>query len=111
MSFRPDPETSTALGRFKEALLRRFGARLRSIRLFGSRASGGDHPESDIDVLVLIDGLSRREKAEVLDMAADISLDLGVDLSPLVMSPEAFAFLRSRETRLALDIEREGIPI
>ncbi len=101
----------TALGHLKEALLRRFGGRLRSMRLFGSRASGVGQPDSDIDVLVLIEGLSRQEKVEVLEMAADISLDLGVDLSPLVMAPEAFEFLRSRETRLALDIETEGIPI
>jgi hypothetical protein len=56
-----------------------------------------------------VDGLTWREKVAVLDAAADLSLDSGVDLSPLVMATDRFAFLLSCETGLALNIIDEGI--
>jgi hypothetical protein len=42
-----------------EKLANRYGNRLRSICLFGSIARGEDDPESDVDVLVVIEGLSK----------------------------------------------------
>ena len=38
-----------------------FGDRLRGIRLYGSTARGDWTPESDIDVLVLLDGVTTQD--------------------------------------------------
>lgn len=47
------------LKRVKSALAKTFGPRLRGIVLYGSEARGQSSPDSDIDLLVLLDGPPR----------------------------------------------------
>jgi predicted nucleotidyltransferase len=70
---------------FAGALRQRFGARLRDVVLFGSRARGAGRDDSDLDVLVVVDALGREERHAVLDEAADASVSWGLMLSPLVV--------------------------
>lgn len=100
------PPSVVALRRRLEA---RFGQRLVMVKLFGSYARGEAHEESDVDVLVLIEGLTHREKIAVIGEATEVSLASGDSLSPLAMDPAQLAELRRLEARLALDIDREGI--
>ncbi len=73
--------------RFREA----FGERLHQLVLYGSYARGDATPESDVDVLVVLDGetdSADRERAhEVMHPFRD---EYGLDLSPLVASRERF---------------------
>lgn len=55
--------------------------------------------------------MSRRIKEAIWDIANDLFLETDVLLSPLVLSQAEFQTLLNRERRLALDIQREGIPI
>jgi hypothetical protein len=60
----------------------------------------------------LIRDLTHAEKVEAIAIAVEVSLDTPACsewISPLVMDPRAFAQLLERETRLALDIRREGV--
>jgi uncharacterized protein len=79
--------------------------------LFGSRAIGDYHDESDIDVAVIVHGLTRKLKGRILDEVAELELKHHMPLSILVFSEEEFNLLKKRERRIALDIEREGIPL
>jgi predicted nucleotidyltransferase len=63
---RPDPELAQLAGAFDPLEIARaaaadlqglYGARLRRVLLFGSWARGDAHPESDIDLLVVLDRL------------------------------------------------------
>ena len=87
----------------------RFGPRLADVRMFGSRARGSAHDESDVDILVLVQNLSRPEKNEVLDAASELGMGAGVTVSALAMSTAEFERLRRLEARIALDIDRDGI--
>lgn len=100
-----------ALTQFHQLAKAHLGSRLLECRLFGSKARGDDHPESDLDVLVVIAALQYADKYWTITCGADISLEYLVELSPLVLSPQQFQQLVQRERRLALDIEREGIPL
>jgi uncharacterized protein (UPF0332 family) len=55
-------ELEESLRRYRELLASEFGARLRSMRLFGSRARGDADVDSDADVSVVIDGLTEEEQ-------------------------------------------------
>lgn len=102
---------SSALERFQIALRSRFGSRLRELTLFGSQARGDAGPESDVDLLVVIDDLTERERQEVFDLAweADAAGEELVLLAPIPYSSEHAADLRRRERRLVLDADREGV--
>lgn len=87
------------------------GESVLKIVLYGSRARGDYDPESDIDIAVIVRCLKRQLKNRLLDAVADIELKYDTPLSVLVFAEEDFDLLKKRERRIALDIEREGIPI
>ena len=106
------PESLPAVVRaFFDALQSRFGSRLADVRLFGSYARGDATEDSDVDVCVLIEDLTHREKVEAVELAAMVALPTGLTLSALVMSPPELQRLRDIEARLALDIDREGLSV
>ena len=98
-----------ALSAYADREARRFGNRLRFVRLFGSWARGEAHEESDIDVAVVVDGLVFAEWLLSVGDAADVALETSVFLSPFVVSGERFDELLRRERRIAADIMSEGI--
>jgi uncharacterized protein len=85
--------------------------RLRDVRLFGSYARGDADEDSDVDVLVLVDGLTDLEIGTAAGEAAAVILASGLPLAPLPMSTERFDELRRRERLLARDIDVEGISL
>ncbi len=97
--------------RFAEALRERFGERVFEILLFGSRARGEAHEDSDVDILVVIDELSEFERLAILDLAyaTDAAAPQWMGLSPLVYSSAQAASMRSGGRRLFRDIDSQGI--
>lgn len=79
--------------------------------LFGSRARGDYLDDSDVDVAILIRGLTREMKNQILDRVAEIELVYLLPIAVLIFSEEEFDNLKKRERRIALDIDSEGIPL
>lgn len=100
-----------ATAAFVDVLKNRFGGRLEKVILFGSAVRQERHDESDVDILVLIHNLERKEKEGVWDEATLLNVEWNTMLSPLVMTPEEFRDLRDRERRIALDILAEGVEL
>jgi uncharacterized protein len=88
-----------------------FGERLRELRLFGSYARGEAGEDSDIDVLVLVDGLTDLEIGVAAGEVAYIAIETGLPLAPLPMSTDRLELLRRSERLLARDLDEEGIPL
>jgi len=105
-----DPR-STILRELKRSLESFLGDQLVSMVLYGSMARGDYHDASDIDVAIIVRGLTRRLKGQILDEVARLELEHHRPLSVLVFSDEEFNHLKRRERRIALDIEREGISL
>lgn len=70
---RLDAEERQAVEEFRDRLRAELGPRLRDLRIFGSKARGDDHGDSDIDLLVLIDGDAGPTADRVRELAASIN--------------------------------------
>lgn len=105
-----NPRLAPILQELKAALIEVYGTRLVDLVLFGSQARGDAMPESDIDVLVVLDGEVNfgEEVRRAGGVAAELSLKHDVVISYFFMSKQRYQHERSP---LLLNIHREGMPV
>jgi len=101
------PAETAALDRFRSFLARSLGDRLHALVLFGSRARGEGHEDSDLDVLVLVAQPSREERARIIDQAYDIEIETRIVVSPLVRDAGSWPGI----SPLAVQVARDGVPL
>lgn len=77
-------EDRAVAGELKERLLAAGGDHVRRIIVYGSRARGDAHPESDMDVAVIVDERSCELEEELSKAAYEVMWDRG--FVPLVMT-------------------------
>ena len=102
---------SATLAEYSRRMSARFGARLRFVRLFGSWARAEAHECSDLDVAVVVAGLTREEWSAAVGEAYDVDPDADFPLAPFVVSAEHFDELLRRGRLIAADIVNEGMPL
>ncbi|MEW6235243.1 MAG: nucleotidyltransferase domain-containing protein [Candidatus Omnitrophota bacterium] len=80
--------------------------------LFGSRARGDADPDSDMDVLVIVEGrYTQRMREIVSECAWEAGFGRGIVVSTVVYSREDWENGPEKHSLLALAIEKEGVPI
>lgn len=70
--------------RFRDDLVALYGDRLERVVLFGSRARGDAHPDSDYDVAVFLKGMQSRW--DEIDKIAEIQTDIIGDYGALIQA-------------------------
>ena len=73
-----DSELKNVLDKLSESLKLVYGSKLKSIILYGSVARGTATPESDIDIMVLVDS-STEELKKYEDKLCDVSTDFALE--------------------------------
>lgn len=113
MAFVRSPSVAHGLALFCLALRAHFEGRVSELVVFGSHARGDATDASDVDVLVVINGLTDAEKRHIVDMAydANAAAEDWLGLSPLPCSTDDARELRRSGRRLWRDIATEGIPL
>lgn len=98
------------LDELKEALAGVYGERLQGIYLYGSYARGDFGPDSDVDLLVAVEGEVKptREMDRLSGIVADICLrhDLLMAVYPVPAD-----WLAGRKSPLFENIRREAVPL
>jgi predicted nucleotidyltransferase len=111
MNARIERSTEHALRRFMASVSQHY--RTRGAILYGSRARGDHDPDSDVDLLVLLEGERQRfvpTKLAMTDLAYEILLETGLYISALPVwtdeweHPEVWS-----NPDLLRNIAREGI--
>jgi len=100
-----------ALIDFLVKLYQRFDGRIQFVTLFGSRARGDAEPDSDMDVLVVLDSEDPQARREIRYLAAEVWLEHGLYLSTRVWSLAHWQKLRQMEASLYRNICHDGIDL
>lgn len=95
---------------FKALVSRR--AQVNKMILFGSRARGDADPQSDMDVVVVLESTVDGEaKDYVSDCAWEAGFDHGIVVVPLVFGRDEWEHGPERQSLLVLAVESEGVPV
>lgn len=105
------PRISQALAELRRRLASRFGADLVQMRLFGSWARGEANEDSDVDVFVLLRTMTPGAWRDVVNLAAEVGLELDLRLSPTIFDIARHEEWQRQERGLVMDIHRQGIPV
>ena len=95
--------------RFRAALDELYGGRRERVVLFGSRARGDAHPDSDYDVAVFLRDLTNRWR-EIARLAA-IETDILAETGGFIHAMPYCAGSYQERTPLMHEIRREGIDL
>jgi predicted nucleotidyltransferase len=103
-------QLSTLLKRLHSDLGAIYGDEIHAVYLYGSQARGEAHPDSDVDILVILrdefDYFNVVEKTSHITSA--LSLEYETVISCVFVTQRDF---EQRQTPLLLNVRREGIPI
>ena len=94
-----------------ETLLAEFGAHVSAIWLFGSKSRGESFPDSDIDLLVIIQQLTPQLRWRIREIAADCSLEYDVLLNTHILAEQEWEKHINQRSTLWREIQQDGIPI
>ncbi|NPA91137.1 MAG: nucleotidyltransferase domain-containing protein [Chloroflexi bacterium] len=101
---------SKLLKRVKEAVLEL--APKAEVILYGSRARGTAHRDSDWDFLILLPGLVSKElEMEIKDRLYDIELETDTVLTSIVRSKQVWLSKRYEVLPLRQEVEKDGIVV
>ncbi|MBN1876409.1 MAG: nucleotidyltransferase domain-containing protein [Anaerolineae bacterium] len=100
-----------AVSAFVDKIRQRFGCHLESAVLFGSRARGDATPDSDMDVLVVLDHVDLAIQREIRYLAVDVCLAYGIYLSTRVWSHAHWQTLATLQTMLYRNIQQDGLSL
>lgn len=96
-----------ALASFADRVRAQFPSRVKDLTLFGSRARGTGRSDSDLDVFVCLDTVTREEKQALFDLAFDVGFEHGLTLSPLVSTTQTW----NSDVPIARAVEQDGVPL
>jgi len=88
-----------------------FPGRILSATLFGSKARGDANPESDVDLLLVVDSESWKFRSELWRVASDVSLEYNTVISVRVFAQNRWAETRRLRLPLYRAVAAEGVPL
>lgn len=105
-----NPTLQTILSQLKQDLSALYGDRLRQLTLFGSQARGDSEPESDIDILVVLESPVNpgKEIKYTGEIIAALSLYYDVVISCIFMDETDY---QTRNSALLRNVRQEGIAL
>lgn len=98
-----------ALRHFLARMIDRFGKEYLYSVLFGSKARGDYHGDSDLDVAVFLKHVDSKIKREIYDLACEECLETDVEIAPLVFDADAYERMKAERSPIAREIERDKV--
>ncbi len=105
------PDEQQAISTFLNRLWLQYPKRIFKAILFGSKSRRDSQPESDIDILLIVDDEDWRFSHAISNVAADVSLEYNLLIDPRVIGRERWERMARGNLSLYQNITREGIPL
>jgi uncharacterized protein len=102
-------ENTSVLVRFRKALDEMYGRRLDRVVLYGSRARGDAHRDSDYDIAVFLRDMT--DRFAEMDRLADLGTELCEETGEFVHAMPFRAGSYTERTPLMLGIRMDGIDL
>jgi predicted nucleotidyltransferase len=101
-----DAKIQEILAKLRQGLQLLYGERLAGIYLFGSFASAEANPESDVDVLIVLDEVTDygREIERTGYLVSELSLEYDISISRVFVSAAAW---RHRDSPFLANVRRQ----
>ena len=96
---------------FADNLLSEADAQEAGLWLFGSKSRGESFPDSDIDLLVIIQQLTPQLRWRIREIAADCSLEYDVLLNTHILAEQEWNKHVERRSTLWREIQQDGISV
>lgn len=96
---------------FADALRGESGAQVADLWLFGSKSRGESSPDSDIDLLLVVQQLTPQLRWRIREIAADCSLEYDVLLNTHILAEHEWNKHIERRSTLWREIQQDGIPV
>jgi predicted nucleotidyltransferase len=98
------------LSEFVARLREKYAGEVVLVVLFGSKVRGDFDEESDLDVLVVVEGDDRWPYwHDITDLTSDLLLDYEVNISALVFDEEHYRWLMEHRTPIYNNTTGEGV--
>lgn len=104
-------ENAQAVKEFCLQVKQKLTGNVLDVQVFGSVARGTATPDSDIDVLVLLELKQPEVRDIIAEIALDINLKYDVLISPVVMSKEHYSNALFQETAFYRNLKQEGVSL
>jgi predicted nucleotidyltransferase len=94
---------------FAEKVRAKAPGQTREIYLYGSRARGDEEPDSDYDVLIVVEQKTPELEDQIMEAAVEVLDDHDVFVSPFICTADNFE--RYREVGMYREVLREGVQL
>jgi len=103
------PKEKTAVGELKRALQQHYG--VTSVLIYGSKARGDDSPDSDIDVMIVLNDYTPEIENSIDELVYNINLACDCLISVVIFGRRELEEGPMSESPLYKRILAEGVPV
>jgi len=100
-----------ALREYLQRLRQEYGREVLSVKLYGSKARGDYHEDSDLDLLVRVRQDNRQAYTSLYLIASDIELKYDLILGMMLVGPTHYDLMRRLGEPLYRNVQREGVEL
>ena len=105
------PDERTWLDRYREAIRTECPEAVRDLLIYGSKARGDAHEDSDIDMLVIVKKGHDHVKNRLTDMADDLAVTANAAPSAIALTEDEWGRMKELRLPFQRNVERDAVSV